>query len=126
PSKELGTKLGAVLIDFFRRDIHRMKRAADRAEQTRRNLSLAFALAAYRSDHGSYPEKLDLLAPQYLEEIPNDLYSGKALIYRPSEHGYLLYSVGDNGLDDGGRGSDDTPPGDDLRVLMPLPELKRK
>jgi hypothetical protein len=40
--------------------------------------------------------------------------------------GYLLYSVGVNGKDDGGRQFDDDPPGDDLSVRMPLPELKRK
>ena len=59
----VSSKLGVVLIDYFQRDIRRMKRAADRAEQVQRNLHLAFALAAYRHDHGRYPEKLDALAP---------------------------------------------------------------
>jgi hypothetical protein len=58
--------------------------------------------------------------------VPTDLYSGKALIYRPSENGYLLYSVGVNGLDEQGRGRDDTPPGDDPSIRMPPRELQRK
>ena len=55
--------------------------------------------------------------------MPSDLFSGKALIYRPAKNGYLLYSVGLNGRDDGGRSSADTPPGDDPHVRMPLPAL---
>ena len=45
--------------------------------------------------------------------------------YRPSKAGYLLYSVGLNGKDDGGRWYDDDPPGDDPNVKMPLPPLKK-
>jgi hypothetical protein len=103
-----------------------MQRHADGHEQRQRNLYLAFALAAYRGEHKRYPDKLEALAPTYLAEVPSDLFSGKALIYRPSENGYLLYSVGVNGRDDGGRGSADTPPGDDLHVRMPLPALQKK
>lgn len=104
--------------------VHRMKQAADRTEQTNRNTRLAFALAAYRAHHGRYPEKLTDLA--YLGDVPDDLFSGKPLVYRPSSDGYVLYSVGANARDDGGRGPDDTPPGDDLSVRMPLPPLPRK
>ena len=60
-----------------------------------------------------------------LTAVPNDLFSGKALVYRPMEKGYLFYSVGVNGKDEQGRSFDDDPPGDDLVVRMPLPELKR-
>jgi RNA polymerase sigma factor (sigma-70 family) len=123
---EVSKQLGAVLIDYFVRDIRRMMRAADQAEQVRRNLGLAFALAVYHCDHGRYAEKLDALAPKYLEEVPGDLFSGKSVIYCPSENEYLLYSVGVNGLDEAGHGFADTPPGDDLCVRMPLPESKRK
>ncbi len=99
---------------------------ADRDEQQHRSLFIAFALAAYRHDNSRYPAKLDDLAPKYLTSVPSDLFSGKALIYRPSEIGYLFYSVGVNGKDEGGRGADGNPPGDDLSVRMPLPELKPK
>jgi hypothetical protein len=100
--------------------------AWDRQEQTQRNLHLAFALAAYRKDHGRYPAKLEALAPKYLPQVPQDLFSGKGLIYRPTEKGYLLYSVGPNGKDEQGRSWDSNPPGDDVAVRMPLPELRRK
>jgi hypothetical protein len=61
-----------------------------------------------------------------VKEIPPDLFSGKPLIFRPSENGYLLYSVGVNGKDEGGRGEEDMAPGDDLSVRMPQPDLPRE
>jgi hypothetical protein len=68
-----------------------------------------------------------LLVPAVrLTAVPNDIFSGAPLVFRPSEKGYLLYSVGANGKDEGGRTWEDDPPGDDLSMGMPLPELKRK
>jgi RNA polymerase sigma factor (sigma-70 family) len=124
--KEVSQKLGDYLIGHTLRLIRQIQAATDRAEQEQRLLHLAFALAAYRHEHGRYPDRLAALAPGYLDPVPDDLFSGRALIYRPSGNGYLLYSVGVNGRDDGGHGSEDTPPGDDLRVRLPLPELKGK
>jgi hypothetical protein len=91
----------------------------------RRNLHVAFALAAYHAESSRYPAQLEDLAPKYLATIPDDLFSGQALHYGLTEKGYLVYSVGVNGVDEGGRQYDDEPPGDDLNVRMPLPELKR-
>ena len=82
--------------------------------------SVAFALAAFKKDNGQFPARLDDLAPKYLPTIPNDLFSDKPLIYRLEDKGYLLYSVGPNGIDDGGHGQDDEPRGDDLPIRMPV------
>jgi hypothetical protein len=118
--QEMSKRLTDVLIGFYMQGFRQVRRAADRAQQDERSLRLALTLAAYRADHGRYPPNLDALAPDYLDMIPDDLFSGKTLIYRPSTTGYLLYSVGVNGLDEDGRQSNDTPPGDDLRVRMPI------
>ncbi|MGO8690631.1 MAG: hypothetical protein ACLQLG_13495, partial [Thermoguttaceae bacterium] len=68
---------------------------------------LAFALAGYRSDHGRYPPSLKDLSPAYIAEIPKDPFTGEDLHYRTPGAGYLLYSVGPNGRDDGGRNTAD-------------------
>jgi hypothetical protein len=125
-AKAIGKSMGDILVSLMMPATSKVEDAADRTEQIQRNLHIAFALAAHKADHGRYPPKLDDLAPKYLASVPNDLFSGKALIYRPSDESYLLYSVGINGNDDGGRTHGDDPPGDDLRVRMPLPEPKRK
>jgi len=103
----------------------RIQDAADRSMQVQHNLALAFALAWYQRDHRRYPENLHALTPKYLSKVPNDVFSGKPLVYRRSETGFLLYSVGVNCRDDEGRSSEDEPPGDDLSVRLPLPELRK-
>jgi hypothetical protein len=61
------------------------------------------ALAAFHADHGNYPDKLDSLVPDYLKTIPKDIFTENSpLIYRREGAGYRLYSVGQNGKDDGG------------------------
>ena len=93
--------------------------AADRAEQIHRNGILAAGLAAHFADHKKYPEKLADLVPKYAATVPEDVFSGKPLIYKKTETGYLLYSVGVNGTDDGGQLLSEEPRGDDLGVRMP-------
>ena len=83
---------------------------------------LAFALAAYRADRGTYPAKLADLVPKYVAEVPKDIFSASELHYRQEGGGYLLYSVGLNGKDDGGKGMDDRKEGedwDDIAVRVP-------
>jgi hypothetical protein len=123
---ERGEQIGNIMIALLLPAIEKVLDSGDRTQQTQTNLEIAFALAAYRADHGRYPPRLDDLAPKYLARIPLDLFSGRPLIYRPTENGYLLYSVGVNGIDEDGRWTDDDPKGDDLRVRMPVSEPARK
>jgi hypothetical protein len=111
------------LMNLMAPTIRRVQNACDRAQQLDHNLAVAIALAAYRAENGKYPAKLDHLAPKYLPVVPLDLYRGRALIYKPDDKGYLLYSVGPNGKDEGGKRNE--PDGDDLSVRMPLPPLKK-
>ena len=48
------------------------------------------------------------LVPDYLAAVPIDPYSGRPLVYRRTGDGYLLYSVGLDGVDDGGQRVDRT------------------
>lgn len=84
---------------------------------------LACALERYRLAHGEFPEKLEALAPQFIEKLPHDLITGQPLKYRRTDDGqFALYSVGWNGVDDGGKPS---PPKTDWsgRTLS-LPDLE--
>lgn len=81
-----------------------------------------FALAAWKAEHGSYPDQIDQLAPEVLKSIPIDLFTGQSLIYRRSETGYLLYSVGPNLKDDDGftlSDASDTNETDDIAIRTP-------
>jgi hypothetical protein len=120
----ISKKIGYGQIGLMVPAWQKMLETVDRCEQQHRNLHLAFALAAYHADHKKYPAALADLAPKYIEQVPTDLFSVKPLVYKPSDTGYLLYSVGVNGTDDGGKTFGDDPPGDDLRVRMPSALVK--
>ena len=67
---------------------------------------IACALERYKLANGNYPETLDALAPQFIEKIPHDIIGGQPLLYRLTDDGkFLLYSVGWNETDDGGKES---------------------
>jgi len=102
--------------------LRRMANTTDRGSMQFELHKLAFALAAYRADHGSYPAKLAELKPKYVAEIPKDLFGDGELHYRPEGNGYLLYSVGANEKDDGGKTSPNRKADegwDDVAVRMP-------
>ena len=65
-------------------------------------LVLAASLRLYYLAHGSYPNSLAVLRSAFLPQIPIDRFSDSAFIYRPTQHGFVLYSVGMNGIDDSG------------------------
>jgi hypothetical protein len=63
----------------------------------------ACALERLRLRSGHYPASLAELVPAYLDSVPIDIVDGAPLRYRPTADGrYLLYSIGLNGVDDGG------------------------
>jgi hypothetical protein len=65
---------------------------------------VACTLERYRLAHGEYPESLDALLPQFIARLPHDVINGQPLHYgRTSDGQFILYSVGWNETDDGGK-----------------------
>ena len=63
----------------------------------------AIAIKRYELKHGNPPADLAALVPDFLPAPPPDLMDGRPLRYRlESDRSFLLYSVGDDGRDDGG------------------------
>jgi len=63
----------------------------------------AVAAERFRLANGHWPESLVELTPKYLQEVPLDPFDGKPLRFRESAEGVLIYSVGPDGKDDGGK-----------------------
>lgn len=61
---------------------------------------IILALRLYEIEKGSLPDKLEALVPEYLPEIPEDVYSGAAMRWNPATK--MVYSVGTNRTDEGG------------------------
>jgi hypothetical protein len=60
------------------------------------------ALRRYQLKHAAMPPGLDALVPEFLDSVPLDPIDLKPLRYRLKADGWQLYSIGVNGLDDGG------------------------
>lgn len=63
------------------------------------------ACRVFKSRTGEYPENLEALVPGLLMEVPVDPFTGKPLVYRREGRGFIVYSLGSNLKDDGGRGT---------------------
>jgi hypothetical protein len=131
---------------LLRMVVPQLSSALEAATRSAAQLALtktAAALAAWHADRGAdappYPERLDDLVPTYLAVVPVDPFTDKPFIYERRGDGYLLASVGVNGVYDGGddfggwivRGEwqatvQDVPyQKSDLVVRMPIPPPAR-
>ena len=73
------------------------------AQSSTDSARVAIALERCRIAHGEYPKTLDMLAPQFMEQIPHDIINGQPLRYHRTDDGqFVLYSVGWDETDDGG------------------------
>lgn len=70
-----------------------------RAETQRRASLLVTNLMAYRQQHGQLPDSLAAFGGR---EFVTDPFSGLPFTYRREGNDFVLYSLGDNGVDDGG------------------------
>src|SRR5207253_10776096 len=72
-------------------------------------LAILFALRAYKMEHGAYPKTLTQIAGdgKYLKKVPRDPFEfgtyASMPVYKRVGDKYLLYSVGPDGKDNGGK-----------------------
>lgn len=90
--------------NYFRRALGHIACFAH-LQTTLDQIRIACAVERYRQAKGRFPNILDSIAPDYISEVPNDIMTGRPMIYRPTEERdqYELYSVGWNGVDNNGR-----------------------
>ena len=84
------------------------------AECGARGTRLVLALRRYEQAQGRLPDRLDALAPAWIDAVPLDPYDGRPFRYLRERR--LAYAVGPNRRDDGGLRNG---AGDD--VLFPIP-----
>lgn len=85
---------------------------ADRRRAVRRAIVLLLALEVHRAKSARYPSTLAELVPSHLAQMPLDPWTGKPFIYRANADGmgYILYSTGPDGQDNGGTVATGTAP----------------
>jgi len=85
------------------RSIQRAKMRHNRVIAHERLLAIELALRGYESEHGRAPKALEQLVPNYIQRVPTDPFGDRPMVYRPQETNWLVYSVGEDGVDDGGK-----------------------
>ncbi|MBN2588399.1 MAG: hypothetical protein JXA96_00935 [Sedimentisphaerales bacterium] len=63
----------------------------------------ALAVQRYRLKNGQLPNLLSSLVPEFLESIPSDPFDGNQLRYKKLDSGFVVYSVDEDMIDDGGQ-----------------------
>jgi hypothetical protein len=102
------------------RFIFQVQAATARLESAR----TALAVLRYKAEHSGLPDGLRDLVPGFVDAVSSDPFNGEPLLYRKEKAGFVVYSVGENGKDDGGKTSAARHRGPDevFRVRWPKDE----
>ena len=73
-------------------------------EGARDGVLIGIALELFRRNEGHWPATLAELSPHYVPQVPVDRFTGGSLHYKIVDDRPVVYSVGADHLDDGGRG----------------------
>jgi hypothetical protein len=119
---DFSTKIEMRPWNVFANSLALLTRGAEKLAHMQSSIDMTrvvCSLERYHLAHNEYPKTLDLLAPQFISQIPHDIIGGQPLHYRRTDDNkFLLYSIGWNETDDGGQiglrefGSLDTTKGD--------------
>lgn len=97
---------GMMMVSLIVPAYSRAFTTAENLNQQRDATAASLEVARYRAKYGEWPGSLDDLVPEFLDAVPVDRFSGDPLRYRVLARGPVLYSVGMDRDDDGGRSAE--------------------
>lgn len=111
--------LSGVMAHVFAPKLDQVSEAFVKSETLRRLSRCGLELYEIKSKSGSFPSAL----PSN-EAWSSDPFTGLPLAYKPGKGAFILYSVGPNQFDDGGKPRFQTPTGptDDIEFFSPRPK----
>ena len=92
-----------VLLHVMMPALSRVTTIDVRAAAQLRTAQAGLAIERYRLAAGKLPDTLAELIPAYLDAVPKDPFDGKELRYKQLDTGFVVYSIGEDGSDDGGK-----------------------
>jgi hypothetical protein len=96
-------RLDSLISDLLMPAITRVHMADLRGKAQLRCAAVGLALEQYRIKYGRWPNRLDELRKDFLAVVPLDPFDGKPLRYAHRDDGVSIYSIGNDGKDDGGQ-----------------------
>jgi len=91
------------LIAYLILSVDRIGNSQGRALAEERCAIVALAAERFRRANGKWPKTLSALMPEYVSKVPADPFTGKPMLYGRRADGMVIYSVGVDGLDNGGK-----------------------
>lgn len=89
-------------ITLYSPFVARMPLECLRAYQLTEAATAMVAIEQYHRRHGHYPDSLECLVPEFAPRVPLDFADGQPLRYRREEQYYVLYTIAEDGVDNGG------------------------
>lgn len=108
-----------VLLSLLAPAIGRCYYAQERSKMEMELTQITLALAAWNKENKEWPKSLKQLVPKYLLSIPNDRFNDQDLKYTSDGKTFLLYSVGDDRKDNGGKSDRNVNNERDIIVTSP-------
>ncbi len=116
-SKKKPPSLAEEWLGMMATTVKGIHNAEARGQSRLRMVAILFALASYHDQHAEYPEKISALVPQHIDRLPVDGFDGHPFVYLREKAGFKLYTVGENGKDEGGN---DVAFSDDWMIRIPV------
>ncbi len=134
PSHEWTARMKAEVFDLIEGSIVRMLlpsiekivQAALRSMARLRSLAVGITCERFRQANGRWPKELAEIPKSILAEIPRDPYVDAPLNYKVLPDGIVVYAVGEDRTDDGGKLTYTNPkPDEDVGARLWSPESRR-
>ena len=95
-----------LLVSILFPSLENAQKSCERYLGERDGTLVGISLELYRRRHGQYPAALTELVPELLPQIPADRITGDPVKYRLIDGKPIVYSVGADRIDDGGKRPD--------------------
>src|SRR5262249_39820727 len=80
----------------------RIQKTRARSEASRRATQLSYAVHIFKEQNGRWPQSLNELPDRFSQTMRTDPFTGGQFGYRVDQKGPVIYSLSENGKDDGG------------------------
>ncbi|MFT7640139.1 MAG: hypothetical protein ACI9G1_001878 [Pirellulaceae bacterium] len=91
--------------------------ASGRSDIDRVSTATLIAIEQYRRKRGELPKQLQQLVPEFMDSVPIDPFAGMPLRYVADDKEIRVYSIGRDGVDDGGVESKEAGDPDDVSAM---------
>ena len=95
-------KVGKIFTDLFRPHLDKAAIRNRQHIQSSFATQLTIAIHRHKLRHGEFPDSISAIDSDLLPITPTDAFSGQLLKYKLTDAAPLIYSVGDDRIDDGG------------------------